>query len=195
MEGKNENTNECKGSLEVIIGCMFSGKSSELMRRIRLDRMLGRKVMVVNHSLDVRFGKSKVSSHDCVQEDCVTHSALCDVFQEEYYQEADSIFIDEGQFFKDLFHFVQLSVEVHNKRVVVSALDGNYKREPFMNVMQLIPFADDVIKISALCTVCKNGTKAVFSKRTIDCSNDTLIGGADAYACVCRKHYLNGVRS
>lgn len=195
------------GKLELILGCMFSGKSSELIRRIRQHRLLGRNIMVVNNALDVRYGTGlKITSHDMAEEHAVACKKLEQVFDHPEYARAHTVFVDEGQFFSDLREFVLRAIEMDGKSVVVSALDGNYKREPFMNVISLIPFAEDVTRLNALCVMCKDGTPASFSKRLVSCvvgdieqgSNvcdivndrtNVLVGGADMYMSVCRKHY------
>lgn len=199
------------GKLELIIGCMFSGKSSELIRRVRQHRLLGRNIVVINHASDVRYGTGlKITSHDMEEEHALACKSLESISDNPEYLRAHTVFVDEGQFFSDLREFVVRAVELDGKTVVVSALDGNYKREPFMNVISLVPFADEVLRLNALCVVCKDGTPAAFSKRIkapdsvvgdieqggvhahVHDSNDTcvLVGGADMYMSVCRKHYI-----
>lgn len=178
---------------ELILGCMFSGKSSELIRRIRMHRLMGRKILVINHTLDTRYGSClKVTSHDMVEETAISCTTLAQVYDIPEYNTISAIFIDEGQFFEDLDTFVKRAVEEDGKTVVVSALDGNYKREPYPHVINLIPFADHVLRLNALCSICKDGTLATFSKRIRNTDqSSTFVGGSDSYMSVCRKHYTN----
>jgi thymidine kinase len=184
--------------LELILGCMYSGKSSELIRRIRMQRVLNNNILIIKHALDKRYENedAHIISHDFTKEYAIETSTLTDILTIQEYKDAEIIFIDEGQFFSDIISFVLRAVETDQKSVVISALDGNYKREPYIHIMQLIPLADDVVRLNALCAVCKDGTKAQFSKyiknNTIDIEskNGLLVGGHDIYMSVCRHHYL-----
>jgi thymidine kinase len=104
----------------------------------------------------------------------------------------DSFFIDECLFFKDLYTFVRELVDVHKKHVVVSGLDGDVNRNPFGDILRLIPICDTVHKLHAYCNRCNNGTFASFTKR-IDGKTDVVkdIGGSNTYIPVCRYHYFN----
>jgi len=180
------------GTLEMIVGCMFSGKSSELIQRIRLHRIIGHEVMVVNHVSNKRYAEDAggaVSSHDHDHLSAVGAERLYDIVPTEAYAKAQVIFVEEAQFFDDLYGFVRESVGSHGKHLVVSGLDGDYNREPYRQVVDLIPFADVVIKKTALCVRCKDGTVASFSKRTVANDDRNLVGGSDAYIPVCRFHY------
>ena len=185
------------GKLDLIIGCMFSGKSSELMRHIKMFRLLNRQLIVINHSLDQRYTTSnQIMNHDLVGECAISLSALLPIIETNEYTKAECIFIDEAQFFEDLYEFVVHAVEVNNKHVIVSGLDGDYKRKPFKNVLDLIPIANSVKKLNALCLQCKDGTPGCFSKRIsspVSSSHDarTLVGGNNTYISVCRHHFLN----
>lgn len=184
------------GSLELILGCMFSGKSTELIRRIRLHKLLGKRVLVVTHASDTRYSSTaRVVSHDHVGEDAaLSLTRLVDLFDVEAYRlnDVDSIFIEEGQFFADVEEVVtQLLSEPYHKHVVVSALDGDYCRRPFTNVTNLVCMAENVLKLNALCLLCRDGTPGVFSMRLPSSAQDDriLVGGSDMYASVCRRHY------
>ena len=176
--------------LEMIIGCMFSGKSSELIRRIRQLTLLGKGVLVINHTSDKRYGESLVVSHDRISVKAVAMEHLRDVTTMTELQECEAIFVDEGQFFHDLQPVVTDLVEHFGKTVIVSALDGTWERKPFQQVIDLIPFADDVVRLTAMCMLCRNGTAAPFSKRVVQSNNLELVGGIESYIPVCRKHYL-----
>ena len=178
------------GRIEVIIGCMFSGKSSEIIRLIHRYSTINKKLLILNHALDKRYGDSVISSHDKVQVGCKQVSSLNPLIKTKDYTECEVIIIEEGQFFKDLFEFVTLSADKYNKIVIVSGLDGDYKRQPFGDILRLIPHAEVVKKLSALCVVCNNGMEANFTKRLVDSEELELIGTTE-YRPTCRYHYLN----
>jgi len=108
------------------------------------------------------------------------------------YHQAECLIIEEAQFFPDLRDFVLFSVEVMKKQVVCVGLDGDANRKPFGQLLDLIPYADTVEKYKALCPVCHDGTKAVFtSRKVLDPTVQQIsVGGSDQYEPLCRKHYL-----
>ena len=180
------------GYLKVIIGSMFSGKTTELFREHRRYSSCGFECLLINHSSDKRYtDKEETSTHDGF----VVHSInvgnkLLDFFtKESYLTRYDVIFINEGQFFEDLYTFVDYVVNIKNKRVYVSGLDGDFKRKKFGSILDIIPLADDVIKIKAICTECKNND-AIFTHRiSKDNTTQTVIGGAEMYQPLCRFCY------
>lgn len=182
------------GRLEVIMGCMFSGKSSELIKRIRKQELLGKRILVINHAKDARYslvenGHNVVCSHDLVKVNAVAMTNLQEAL--DICGSYDIVFVDEGQFFHDLHVVCMELVETIGKHVVVSALDGTYERKPFEQVMMLVPFADDVIRLNALCIMCKDGTSAAFSKRIVNAGEtDEFVGGIESYVSVCRRHFV-----
>ncbi len=180
-----------QGKLELIIGPMFSGKSTELIKNVRLHKVINRKVLVIKPKIDIRYDKNRIVSHSGDKEDCITTDDLNDI-KIEIINKHDIIIIDEGQFFKSLKSCCLEWVEKYNKHVIVGGLDGDYKRQPMGEMLDLIPFCDSYQKLNALCKMCNDGTKAIFSKRIVNSSeNQVLIGGAESYVSVCRKHYLN----
>ena len=190
--GKLELTNKIEfiGKLELIIGNMFSGKSSELIRRINREKSINKKILVINYIGDNRYSKSSVTTHDNLKVNCLKLPLLEDL-TDNIIQQYDSFFIDEGQFFTDLYNCVKNLVDKHNKHVVVSGLDGDYLRNPFGDIIKLIPICDTLDKLSAYCCKCNNGTLAPFTKKTGPLVNVIDIGGKDKYIPVCRYHYLN----
>ena len=93
---------------------------------------------------------------------------LNDIKEKDDYVKADVIFIEEGQFFPDLFRFATTAADLDNKTVYVTGLDGDYKREVFGDICRLIPHAENVTKLKALCGICKDGTLANFTKRIVE---------------------------
>ena len=172
------------------LGSMFSGKSTEILRLINRYKTLKKNILAINHSSDTRYGENKIISHNKESHDCLSISELTPLLQNKKFTDCEVIFIEEAQFFSDLFDFVTQSADIYKKIVVVAGLDGTYKREPFGDVLRLIPHAESVIKLHALCLKCNDGTKASFTKRIINNESDILVGSKESYIAVCRKHYL-----
>ena len=183
------------GQLDLVLGCMFSGKSTELIRRIRLYRLIKKNILVISHTADARYDRSEVHvvTHNQDKEMALKTSELLPLLHTHDYNTADIIFIDEGQFFKDIVPFIKQAVDIHAKHVVVSALDGDFNRTPFENISSLISIADTYTKLTALCPLCCDGTPAIYSKLLIHPANATpermLVGGEETYMSVCRRHY------
>ena len=165
------------------MGCMFSGKSTELLRRVRRYVAIGMTVTVVNSTKDSRRDESVVCTHDKYTHECVKTddiSSMCDL-------DSDVIAIDEGQFFAGLRDSVARMLD-GGKHVIVGGLDGDFMQMPFGEIHMLIPLADDVVKLHANCMVCKDGTRAAFTKRTVEGTDQEMVGANDKYMAVCRKH-------
>lgn len=183
--------NQKQGKLELFIGPMFSGKSTELIKNVRLHKVINRKVLVIKPLIDVRYDNNRIVSHAGEKEDCITTDDLINI-SNDIIQAHDVIIIDEGQFFKSLKKCCLEWVEKYNKHIIVGGLDGDFQRQPMGEILDLIPFSDSYTKLSALCKICNDGTKAIFSKRiTHTCDEQVLIGGSESYVSVCRYHYLN----
>ncbi len=178
------------GKLELIIGNMFSGKTTELIRRINREKSIKKKILLINHSSDTRYSTDSIVSHDFIKVECLSTANLLDI-ETKTLKMYDSVFIDEGQFFPDLFDFVEHLVDGMKKHVVVSGLDGDCNRNPFGDILRLIPISDSVDKLTAYCSMCKDGTCAPFTKKLTDDNEPIIdIGGGDKYTSLCRKHYL-----
>ena len=174
------------GRLELIIGNMFSGKSTELIRRINVTKSIVKKVLVINYLHDNRYDTNSVATHDRKMVNCLKLEKLDTILVDDY----DAIFIDEGQFFTDLLMVVTQWVDVLGKYVVVSGLDGDVNRKPFGDIIKLIPICDQVNKLVAYCNICKDGTLAPFTKKLTKFTGNVIdIGGSDKYIPVCRKCY------
>lgn len=96
--------------------------------------------------------------------------------------------IDEGQFFNNLYNFCILCLEKLNINVIVTGLDGDYKRKPMGEILDLLPIANTITKLSSKCNVCQED--AIFTHRTVSNTDQVLIGGCDEYIPLCRKHYV-----
>jgi len=186
---------------EIILGCMFSGKSTELIRRISRYQSIGMTVLCINHSLDTRAAGDtiKTHNHDTNLISALKTSALMSITETEAFTNADVIGVDESQFFKDLYQFV-LFVEKCNKTLIISGLDGDYKREPIGDILKCIPLCDTVVKLTAFDMIDKDGSTAIFTKRISKPvgSADSIepeeeeqisIGGSEKYLAVSRKNF------
>ena len=178
------------GKLELIIGNMFSGKSSELIRRINREKSINKKIIVINYVGDNRYSSNSIATHDNLKVNSLKLEKLNDITQN-MIQQYDSFFIDEGQFFDDLYTIVLKLVDAYHKHVVVSGLDGDSNRNPFGDMVRLIPVCDKVDKLKAYCCKCNNGTTAPFTKKITKNGGSIIdIGGTDKYIPVCRAHYF-----
>ena len=178
------------GRLELIIGNMFSGKSTELIRRINREKSINKKIIVINYSEDNRYSSNAVATHDQIKVNCLKLKLLSE-FDVQFINQYDSFFIDEAQFFPDLYIFVKNLVDNCKKHVIVSGLDGDSNRNPFGEMIRLIPICDTVIKLHAYCKKCNNATFAPFTLKIKDSENLIDIGGSNKYIPVCRNHYFN----
>jgi len=176
------------GKLELIIGPMFSGKSTELIRRIRLLQKIEKKILVIKPIIDSRYNQDKITSHNYESVDCMVLEKLADIANDEI-NKYNTIVVDEGQFFYDLVPVVTKWVDNFNVDIIVGGLDGDFQRQPIGTILDLIPHADQCHKLSSLCNECKDGTPAPFSFRLVDSSDKVLVGGSESYIPVCRKHF------
>jgi len=175
------------GYLEIILGPMFSGKTSALIEKARLYKLCDISTCIINHLSDNRYDTKKLSSHNKDKIECVFMSTLKNLLTPEYLQ-CSVFFINEGQFFPDLYETVYVLVEKYKKTVYICGLDGDYQRKKFGRIIDLIPLANKVEKKTALCMSCKNGKKASFTKR-LSSETDQIIIGVKNYIPVCRLCY------
>ena len=174
------------GYLELILGPMFSGKTTRLIQHYKAYKFIGKKIVVINYSLDTRYSETMLSSHDRIEIPCIFTSNLSD---KSMWIDADVILINEGQFFGDLLETVVEMVDVYKKQVHICGLDGDFRRQRFGTLLDLVPYSDKVEKLNAFCGMCKNGNLAVFSHRVSSESAQVVIG-SDNYMPLCRACYL-----
>lgn len=174
------------GYLSICCGCMFSGKTSWLMQQHKKYEFINKNVVVVNYDQDKRYHNSLLSTHDKQMIPCIQAHTLKDVYND--LLNANVILINEGQFFEDLYEIVLDLVENKHKIICIAALDGDFQRNMFGDILKLIPRCDDYMKLHALCGFCKNGNKASFSYRLTSESQQVSIG-ANNYIPLCRKCY------
>ena len=177
------------GRVEIILGCMFSGKSTELIHRISKYEAILVNTVVINHVWDTRVEDDAVRTHSGHTRKALKLDKLVPWIGSDEYNSAEIIGIDEAQFFDDLLDFVKLS-EKDNKIIIIAGLDGDFKREPFGQILYCIPLCDEVIKLNAMDMISKDGTPAIFSKRICADTEQTSIGAGDKYVAVSRFNYL-----
>ena len=180
------------GYLEIILGCMWSGKSTEIIRIAKRYKSINKNVLIIKNDKDNRydFSDSYVVSHDQEKIQCINCDELLPIINKQLYNDADLIIIEEAQFFKDLYNFTLKSVDENKKNLIIVGLDGDFQRKPFGDILNLIPISDKVSKFNAFCKLCNDGTPANFTKRCINNNTQELVGSDDIYMAVCRTHYL-----
>jgi thymidine kinase len=171
--------------LELFIGPMFSGKTSRLVDIYKQCQFCNIPVSVVNHSIDTRYHDTMLSTHDKVMIPCIKTNCITDIL--DVLTNSQVIIINEGQFFDDLYTTV-VSLLSQGKKIYVGGLDGDFERKKFGQILDLIPMCDKVTKLTSLCSICKNGTPGIFSKRLTMETEQTIVG-SDIYIPVCRTCY------
>lgn len=182
-------------SLEVILGPMFSGKTSRLIEIYEKCILSNINVVVINHASDTRYSSTMLSTHDQKMIPCILCNDLYSLYDNEEIANkintASVILINEGQFFEYLFEWVKSRVDDHKQQLHVCGLDGDFQREKFGQMLSLIQISDKVTKLRSLCAICKNGKKAPFTLRLEKSTEQILIGAAASYKPACRECYLS----
>ena len=182
MEPLSIPTNRGTGWIEVVCGSMFSGKTEELIRRLRRARIAKQHVEIFKPQVDTRFSKDEVVSHeDTAIPSTAVHSASQILLLAE---QADVVGVDEGQFFDDDLVGVCEQLARQGKRVIIAGLDQDYLGRPFDPMPQLMAVAEFVTKLHAVCMVC--GAAANHSQRLAPSADQMLLGAGDAYEPRCR---------
>jgi thymidine kinase len=181
------------GYLNLIIGPMFSGKSTRLIQYIRQYKTLSFSMIVVKPSIDTRYTESnEICTHNFEKESCISYGTteLENIFKEKNYIESKIIIIEEGQFFSNLYEIVKKMTDIDKKVVYITALNGDSNRELFGDVYKLLPLCDNVEFMQSLCIKCSDGTLGIYSKRYSSNHDQVCVGGASVYQAVCREHYF-----
>jgi thymidine kinase len=181
------------GWIEVICGSMFSGKSEELIRRVKRAEIARQKVQVFKPALDTRYADREVVSHDGNKLSAYTVTRAREII-EFLLPDVQVVAIDEAQFFDDEIVDVCQMLADNGKRVIVAGLDQDFRGEPFGPMPKLLAVAERVDKLQAICMVCGkpasrtqrliNGEPAYYDDPTI------LIGAEDVYEARCREHHI-----
>jgi thymidine kinase len=202
------NSSYNSGYLEIILGSMYSGKTSRLVEIYKQCEFCNISVAVINHSIDNRYDEELLSTHDQIKIPCIKTERLMDLWLDpkinilednisdilrikEKFQisRSEVILINEGQFFPDLKEFVDYLLK-NEKKIYICGLDGDFERKKFGQILDLIPLCDKVTKLTSLCSLCKDGTAGIFSMRLTKETEQTVVG-SDNYIPVCRKCYEN----
>ena len=177
------------GSIELICGSMFSGKTEELIRRARRARIAKQQVQVFKPALDDRYEVEKVASHDGVSFEAVSVGEAADIL-DKVAADTHVVIVDEVQFLDDGIIEVCNALADNGKRVIVAGLDNNFRGEPFGPVPFLMAQADVVDKLHAICVVC--GAPATRTQRLIDGrpawyeDPTIMVGASEVYEARCR---------
>jgi thymidine kinase len=176
------------GYLKVILGCMFSGKTTELIKEYNRHKACGIRCCFVNHSADDRYGSGTTTTKTHSQ-NSITNDKSCKKLTDVLWEASnyDAFFINEGQFFDDLYEAINFLVNMQNKKVYVCGLDGDFRRREFGSILKILPLCDDVVKLKAICKSCKI-LDGIFTFRLSDEKEQLLIGTNDHIA-LCRNCY------
>ena len=164
------------GELHVILGPMFSGKTTRLIE-LSLNYS---NPLFINYALDTRYHETLLSTHDGKNVPCIQTLHLQEITSTD---NADAIFVNEAQFFTDLIPVIKKWVDHDNKKVYICGLDGDFRREPFGDFLHILSLCDTVEKLHAKC-LCKK--PAIFTRRLTDEQEQTLIG-YKSYKSLCRE--------
>lgn len=179
-----------RGRIEVVCGSMFSGKTEELIRRMKRAQFAQQKVEIFKPAIDTRYSDNDVVTHEGV----AIHSTPVDNSSSILLlgNECDVIGIDEAQFFED--HLVEVCNELAEKgiRVIVAGLDMDFRGVPFGPMPALCAIADDVMKVHAICVRC--GAQAYVSHRKVQEEKRVLLGEVNEYEPLCRVCYQKALK-
>lgn len=175
------------GYLELIVGPMFSGKTSALIDLAEeYETKLHTSCFTINHGDDTRYGNDGfMRTHDRRKLKAHHTRKLMDFMKDPYILDFDVILINEGQFFPDLEKFVRMMVDGHKKKVHVAGLNGDFRKQAFGDILKLIPHCDDVRKLKATCGICKTPGIALFSMRKTRETAQKIVGSSN-YIPTCR---------
>ena len=176
------------GRIEVICGPMFSGKSEELLRRLKRADIAKRKSQLFKPECDKRYSETEVATHSGQKRICevVEHGREEEILKA-VYMDTDVVALDEVQFFGDYIVEVALALSKAGQRVIVAGLDMDSNGRPFGPIPQLLAIAEDITKLTAVCEVC--GNPATHSYRKSKSKEQVLVGAATIYEARCRKHW------
>lgn len=174
------------GHLEVICGPMFSGKTEELIRRIRRSQIARQKVQIFKPAIDTRYDETQVVSHSAQSIESVPVKNALDIL-DLVKDTTRVVAIDEVQFFSPEIIMVIEKLTARGLRVIAAGLDLDYRAKPFGPMGEILAIADDVSKIQAICTVC--GVPATRTQRLVKVEDQFLLGEHKTYEARCRTHF------
>ena len=174
------------GYLELIIGCMWSGKSTRLIEIYNKLKEQGENPVIINHTM-IKTDTSTLVTHDNKEMKCIFLNQL---YNRHIPEDIKYILINEGQFFHDLYPWVQTMVNTYNKHIYIAALNGDFEKKGFTNILSLIPECDTITKLNAKCTLCEEA--AIFSYRISD-SKEQIVVTSEIYKPLCRNCYNKSI--
>ena len=175
-----------EGKIELIIGPMFSGKSTRLIEQMRKYVYKAKKTIMVKYYADQRYSeKSEVVTHDLIKYDSINCKLLRNSFDK--LKQYDVIGIDEGQFFADLVEVCE-ELALMGKTILIAALNGDFRMEPFPVIQRIISKSDKIKLLKAYCFNCHKDAK--FSLRIVQSNETVLIGAGEAYKPACRECHV-----
>jgi len=188
--------------LDIILGPMFSGKTTKLLEIMDTFDEQNIKYLAVKPKIDDRYTSGSkdtnfIVSHNLKKKECKLINNLKEILEEiKKFKTIEStrsdsikyIIIDEAQFFDNLYNFCIICLERFGINVVVTGLDGDYQRKPMGEILNLLPIANTITKLKSTCHICKG--EAIFTHRFAGNSDQVLIGGSDCYYPLCREHYV-----
>lgn len=183
---EKSNNPERSGWIEVICGSMFSGKTEELIRRLKRARIARQKVEIFKPVIDTRYHEEDVVSHDdnSIRSTPVNSSSQILLMANDF----DVVGIDEAQFFDEELTMVCNTLANNGTRVIVAGLDMDYLGKPFGPIPALLATAEYVTKVHAICPIC--GDLANYSHRTVEQGGQVMLGETESYEPLCRKHFI-----
>ncbi|HEY8226596.1 MAG TPA: thymidine kinase [Pyrinomonadaceae bacterium] len=182
-----QQANNSRGWIEVIAGSMFSGKSEELIRRLRRAKIARQKVQVFKPIIDSRFSDHHIVSHSEMRhESANVHTAA--ELRERVEADTEVVGIDEGQFFDNGLIHVANELARRGIRVIIAGLDQDYTGKPWEPMPQLLAIAEYITKTHAICMKC--GQPANYSQRTFESEERVAVGAAGMYEARCRKCFV-----
>jgi thymidine kinase len=189
-QGNDEHTAHLRttpGWIEVIAGSMFSGKSEELIRRLRRARIARQKVQVFKPRIDTRYSHDHIVSHSEMRHESGVVEAAAEIISQ-VRPDTDVVGIDEGQFFDNDLVGVANELARRGVRVIIAGLDQDYTGKPFEPMPQLLAIAEYITKTHAICVRC--GQPANYSQRTVEVEGQVVVGASDAYEARCRRCFV-----
>jgi thymidine kinase len=182
---KDIDTSKGRGWIEVICGSMFSGKTEELIRRLKRAKIARQQVEIFKPAIDVRYDEEKVVSHDAREIMSTPVPASANILL--LANNVDVVGIDEAQFFDSELPNVCTQLADQGIRVIVAGLDMDFKGKPFGPIPNLLAVAEYITKVHAICVKC--GSLAHFSHRTIVSEKLVVLGEKESYEPLCRRCY------
>lgn len=187
--------------LDIILGPMFSGKTTKLLEIMDALDNQNIKYIAVKPQIDDRYTTKENSnfivSHNLKKKECQVVQNLDQVLVQiknnktilsTRSESIEYVIVDEGQFFQNLYNFCVVCLERFNINVIVTGLDGDYQRKPMGEILNLLPICNTITKLSSKCNICQKD--AIFTHRISNEKDQVLIGGSDKYIPLCRYHYV-----